>query len=124
MPLHFLEFLNTNRKARKKIQYSIAAKNKIAAQKKNPKKYNRNDNAIEIKNQRIIETITPPIPSPTAGGSNPETSGKEILSEYFLTLSLCKICPTLSLSFKPKYNPELIKIKKAPAKIDVETIEF
>lgn len=102
----------------------MATKNKIAAQKKKPKKYNKKAKTIEIKNHKIIEAIAPPIPSPTAGGSNPETSGKETLSEYFLTLSLCKICPTLSLSFKPKYNPELIKIKKAPAKIDVETIEF
>ncbi|MCD1117167.1 hypothetical protein [Chryseobacterium turcicum] len=102
----------------------MAAKNKIAAQKKNPKKYNKKANTIEIKNHKIIEAITPPIPSPTAGGSNPETSGKEIFSEYFLTFSLCKICPTLSLSFHPKYSPELIKIKKTPAKMDVDTIEF
>lgn len=124
MALHVLEFLNTNRKARKKIQYSIAAKNKIAAQKKNPKKYNRKANTIEIKNHKIIERITPPMLSPTAGGSKPETSGKEMLSEYFFNLSLCKICPTLSFSFHPKYNPELMKIKNAPASMDVDTIEF
>ena len=102
----------------------MAAKNKIAAQKKNPKKNNRKANTIEIKNHRIIERITPPITSPTEGGSNPETSGKEILSEYFLILSLCKICPTFSFSFKPKYNPELINTKNVVAKIEVDNIEF
>lgn len=102
----------------------MAAKNKIAAQKKNPKKYSRKANTIEIKNHKIIDTITPPIPSPTAGGSKLETSGKEILSENFLILSLCKICPTFSFSFKPKYNPALINMKNVVAKMEIDNIEF
>ena len=104
----------------------MATKNKIVAQKKIPKKYNRKTKTTVNKTQRITESITPPHPSasPKSGISKSKPSILGVLSTYFFILSICKICPTLSLSFKPKYNPELIKMKKAPAKIDVETTEF
>ena len=62
-PLHFPEFLNTNLKARKKIQYNIAAKNKTDDQKNSPRKYKRNINTIENIIHTITESIAPPIPS-------------------------------------------------------------
>ncbi|UEQ77505.1 hypothetical protein [Chryseobacterium arthrosphaerae] len=71
-----------------------------------------------------IERITPHIPSPTAGGSKSNPLNFGVLSAYLCNRSLFKIFPTLSFSFKPKYNPVVINRKKLPAKTEVDTMEF
>jgi hypothetical protein len=123
-PLQCLEFLNTKRKARKKIQYNIAANNKITAQKKTPRKYNRKIRTIENNIHKRIERIIPPIPSPTAGPSKSKLPISGVLSDNFLILSFVKTFPILSFNLSPEYNPKLIKRKKEIAKIEVDRIEF
>jgi len=79
---------------------------------------------MEIIIHKRIEKITPPIPSPTAGGSKSKPSNFGVLSAYLYILSLLKIFPILSFSFNPKYNPKVINRKNAPAKTEVDSIEF
>lgn len=50
---------------------------------------------------KTIESIAPPIPSPTEGGSNSKPSNVGVLSEYRFNLSLFKILPTLFFNFNP-----------------------
>jgi len=122
--LHFPEFLNTNRKALKKIQYNIALRDKTEDQKKSPSKGKRNTSNIENTIHRTRERIAPPIPSPTSGGSISKPFIVGVLLTYCFNLSLFKILPILSFNFKPKYNPKVINKKNDPAKIDVDAIEF
>ncbi len=79
---------------------------------------------MEITIQARMERIVPPIPSPTSGGSNSKPLNFGVLSAYLCILSLFKIFPILSFSFKPEYNPTVINRKNAPAKTEVDKIEF
>ena len=68
----------------------MATKNKIAAQKKIPKKYKRKTRTTVNKIHKIIESITPPQPSesPKSGISRSKPAILGVLFTYFLILSL------------------------------------
>ncbi len=79
---------------------------------------------IATTKHKMILRIIPPIPSPTAGNSADPSSKSGTLSDIFFSFSLLTKTPIFSFSFKPKYNPDDIKRKNAPAKIEVEINEF
>ena len=66
----------------------------------------------------------PPIPSPAVGISVPEVSNKGVFFATSFNFCLLTISPIFSFNLTPKYNPDEIKMKNMPAKIDVDSIEF
>ncbi|QBA21761.1 hypothetical protein EU348_11370 [Chryseobacterium indologenes] len=79
---------------------------------------------MEITIQARKEIIAPPIPSPASGISTSKLSNFGVLSAYLCILFLFKIFPILSFNFNPEYSPPVINRKNAPARTEVDNIEF
>lgn len=124
-PLLLFEFLKTSRRARKKIQYNIAAKTAITTTIRLLKIHNVSARRIAEAIQRRILAIAPIQPfsmSNSTPGSPAEKSGVKSIPVIGFKLSV--IFPRLSLSFMPLYNPTEVKAKKAKANMEVEIIEI
>ena len=122
-PLQRFEFLNTRRKARKKIQYSMAINITIPDQSRVPNSHKNNKARMAIPTHANTASIDSPHPS-AAGRASKAISG--LISELkgFLHFNREDKFPTSSFNFTPLYNPIKIKRKKAMDNIPVETMEF